>query len=69
MLMTETYTKPPTPQGTVRKPDTGCHQLELDDELFYNFLKTELNRLLIQPSGASIKKITAYSKAWRTAMD
>ncbi|MGK6350270.1 hypothetical protein [Parapedobacter sp. DT-150] len=38
----------------------------MDDQLFYDFLKSKMDTLLQQPQTRSVNKITSYSKTWRT---
>ncbi|GGC13156.1 hypothetical protein GCM10011386_00960 [Parapedobacter defluvii] len=67
--MTETYTsKHPTTHGIIRKLEQEPMRLDLDDELFYNFLKNEMDTLLRQPHSNCIRKITSYSKAGQTSL-
>ncbi|SFC45564.1 hypothetical protein SAMN05421747_111105 [Parapedobacter composti] len=64
--MTEIYTKKQA-RGIIRKLEKEHFRLDLDDELFYDSLKSKMDELLRQPNQGSINKIVAYSKAWHTA--
>jgi len=67
--MTETYTSKHSSQGIIRKlVEQETIRLDMDDELFYDFLKAEMDGLLRQPSPSSIHRITSYSKAVQTAL-
>ncbi len=61
--MTETYTLRSSPRGAIKKLDKEGTRLDIDDQLFYDFLKNEMDALLRQPQSESITKITSYSKA------
>ena len=63
--MTETYTLRNPACGAIRKLDKEGIRLDVDDQLFYDFLKNEMDALLRKPQPGSIRKITSYSKAWR----
>lgn len=65
MLMIETYTLKNSHLGAIKKLDKEGIRLDVDDQLFYDFLKNEMDALLRQPRSGSITKITSYSKAWR----
>lgn len=66
--MTETYTntKKNAPRGVIRKLEREFIRLDIDDQLFYDFLKSKMDTLLQQPQTRSVNKITSYSKTWRT---
>ena len=66
--MTETYTSKQSSQGIIRKLGQETIQLDKDDELFYDFLKREMDVLLRQPPTNSIQRITSYSKAAQASM-
>ncbi|MFC7524508.1 hypothetical protein ACFQRK_11160 [Parapedobacter sp. GCM10030251] len=66
--MTETYTSKPSSQGIIRKIEREALRLDLDDELFYDFLKSEMDALLRQPHPSSIHRITSYSKAEQASL-
>ena len=60
--MTETYTQRMPPSEAIRKSDQEVIRLDVDDQLFYDMLKSELDALLRQPESGSISKITSYSR-------
>ncbi len=64
--MTETYTTKHPTCGVIRKLKREQSQLDIDDQLFYDFLKNEMDTLLRQPQSGSIRKITCYSKTGQT---
>lgn len=66
--MTETYTSKSSSQGIIRKIEREVLRLDLDDELFYDFLKSEMDTLLRQPRPSSIHRITSYSKAGQASL-
>lgn len=66
--MTKTYTLRNSQCGTVRKPDKEGIRLDVDDQLFYDFLKHEMDTLLRQPQSGSVARITSYSKACRVPL-
>ncbi len=43
--------------------DNDVIRLDVDDQLFYDMLKRELDALLRQPQSGIIRKITSYSRA------
>ena len=63
--MTETYTRTIPPQGAAKKSNPDAIRLDVDDQLFYEMLKSELDALLRQPQSRSISKITSYSRIRR----
>jgi len=63
--MTETYTQTISPREASGKSDRHVIQLNVDDQLFYDMLKNELDTLLRQPQPGSISKITSYSRSQR----
>jgi len=66
--MTETYTSKHSSSGIIRKLEQEAIRLDLDDELFYDFLKSDMNGLLRQPRPSSIHRITSYSKARQASL-
>ena len=66
--MTKTYTPKSSTQGIIRKLEQEAVRLDTDDELFYDFLKRELDGLLLQPPPAIIHSITSYSKAAQASL-
>ena len=66
--MTETYTSKHSSQGIIRKLEQETIRLDIDDELFYDFLKSEMDVLLRQPRPSSIHRITSYSKAGQASL-
>ncbi|HWK99932.1 MAG TPA: hypothetical protein VNQ55_08295 [Parapedobacter sp.] len=63
--MTETYTQTISPREASGKSDRPIIRLDVDDQLFYDMLKNELDALLRQPRPGSISKITSYSRGQR----
>lgn len=66
--MTETYTSKHSSQGIIRKLEQETIRLDIDDELFYDFLKSEMDVLLRQPHPSSIHRIISYSKARQASL-
>ncbi len=66
--MTETYTQTIFPRKATRETDSERIQLDADDQLFYDLLKSELDALLRQPQSGIVSKITSYSQAQRTRL-
>ncbi|RZL30097.1 MAG: hypothetical protein EOP00_36915 [Pedobacter sp.] len=61
-------TKTSTSTNLVSSPSTqptekAAAEAEQQDELFYNSLKPQLDKLIKNPSDESISKILAYSKS------
>ncbi|TKC07927.1 hypothetical protein FA048_12235 [Pedobacter polaris] len=61
-------TKTSTPNNLVSSPNTQplekvAVEAEQQDELFYNSIKPQLNKLVKDPSEETIAKILAYSKS------
>lgn len=63
--MTETYTQTVISQEAYEESDHDVIRLDVDDQLFYDMLKNELDVLLRQPQSGSISKITSYSRSQR----
>lgn len=61
--MIETYTQTIFAQETSENPDHEVVRLDMDDQLFYDMLKSELDMLIRQPKPGSISKITSYSRS------
>lgn len=60
-------TKTSTPTNLVSSPnlqplDKAVAEEEQQDELFYNSIKPQLNRLIKEPSDETISKILAHSR-------
>ncbi len=68
MLMTETYTRTIFSRKATKKSGEDAIELDAEDQLFYDLLKSELDVLLRQPPSGSIHKITTYSRAQRTPL-
>jgi len=66
--MTKTYTSKHSSQDIIRKLERDAIRLDLDDELFYDFLKSDMNALLRQPRPSSIHRIISYSKAGQVSL-
>ncbi|PPL02865.1 hypothetical protein [Parapedobacter indicus] len=66
--MTKTYTSKHASQDIIRKLERDAIRLDLDDELFYDFLKSDMNALLRQPRSSSIHRIISYSKAGQVSL-
>ncbi len=62
--MTETYTTKKTANGVIKKLNRGNCELDFDDQLFYDVLKSKMDTLLRKPQDGSINKIASYSKTW-----
>ncbi len=59
--------KTSTPNEIVSSPNTQLikcliSEAEQQDELFYNSIKSQLNKLIKDPSEVTIERILAYSK-------
>ena len=65
VLMIETYTQPTLSKEITGKPANDDVRLDVDDQLFFDMLKNELDVLLRQPKTGSIRKITSYSRSQR----
>ena len=61
VLMIETYTPATLSKELTGKPVDGIVRLDIDDQLFFEMIKNELDFLLRQPKAGSIHKITSYS--------
>lgn len=66
--MTETYTRTHTSREVPGKLDRDAIQLDVDDQLFYDMLRSELDALLDQPQSGIINKITSYSRTRHTPL-
>lgn len=66
--MTETYTTKHSTHGIIRKLEKEPIRLDIDDELFYDFLRNGMDTLLRQPHSSCIHKIISYSKAGQTSL-
>ena len=64
--MTETYTQTISSREAAKEtliPDDD--RLDVDDRLFYEMLRSELDALLRQPRSRSVNRIISYSRAQR----
>lgn len=68
MLMTETYTQTISPREATEEADTDMVRLDVDDQLFYDMLKVELDVLLRQPRSGVINEIRSYSRTRRAPL-
>lgn len=66
--MAETYTRTHASHRVSKKIDRDTIRLDVDDQLFYDLLRNELDTLLRQPQPGIINKITSYSRAQRTLL-
>ncbi|SEL73862.1 hypothetical protein [Parapedobacter koreensis] len=66
--MTETYTTKSPARGIIKRLDKETIRLDVDDQLFYELIKSKMDTILRQPHPGSITKISSYSKAWRTPL-
>lgn len=66
--MTGTYTRTHTVNEASGKLGPDTIRLDVDDQLFYEMLKGELDALLHQPQPGIIHAITSYSRTHRTPL-
>jgi len=66
--MTETYTRTHTANKVPGKLAPDTIRLDVDDQLFYEMLRDELDALLHQPQSGIINEITSYSRTHRTPL-
>ncbi|WP_262245192.1 hypothetical protein [Parapedobacter soli] len=63
--MTETYTQTILLRKAAKNSDNDIIRLDVDNQLFYDLLKGDLDSLLREPRMGSVDRITSYSRSQR----